>query len=197
MSCSPFDLKDFFFGELSEPERARVGAHLEECARCREELDRLGLTQAALHSVREEEPPRRIAFVSDQVFEPRWWQRLWNSGPRLGFVSASLVAAAILVHAFVRPAPLVTAPVPAVNAAAIEARINTETARRVDAAVQSALALSEARQAKKAGQLVEAVRRDFEFQRQADRVAFQDALTVMQKRYGGMLVASSDLGGGR
>jgi anti-sigma factor RsiW len=193
MSCSPFDLKDFFFGELSAPERAAVSTHIQGCTVCREELDRLQLTRDSLRSAVEEEPPRRIAFVSDNVFEPRWWQVLWNSGPRLGFASAALLAAAILVHGFVRPAP--QAPAPSVNAAAIEARVGAEVARRVDAAVQAAVAQSEARQAKKTGEMVEAVRHDFEFQRQSDRVAFQEILTVMQKRYSGLVVASNDLGG--
>jgi anti-sigma factor RsiW len=193
MSCSPFDLKDFFFGELNEPECSGVSAHLERCAGCREELDRLRLTQAGLRSVREEDPPRRIAFVSDKVFEPRWWQSLWNSAPRLGFASASVLAAAIMVHAFVRPAP--PAPAPALDTAAIEARVGSEVALRVDAAVKSAVAQSEARQARKAGELVEAVRRDVDFQRRADRVAFEEILTVMQKRYANLQIAS--LEGGR
>lgn len=195
MSCSPFDLRDFLFGELGEPERGEVSAHLEACALCREELDRLRMTQAVLLSVRDEEPPRRIAFVSDRIFEPRWWQVLWNSSPRLGFAAASLVAAAILVHAFVRPAQ--KPPAPAVDTAAVEARIGGEVAHRVDAAVEAAVARSEARQAKKAAELVEAARHDLEFQRQADRVAFQEVLTVMQKRYSGWVLASNETGGGR
>jgi anti-sigma factor RsiW len=193
MSCSPFDLKDFFFGELSESERAEVSTHLHGCAPCREELDRLQLTRDALHSAVEEEPPRRIAFVSDRVFEPRWWQVLWNSGPRLGFASAALLAAAIVVHGFVQPSP--PQPAPAVNAAAIEARVSAEVERRVHAAVQAAVAESEARQAKRAGEMVEAVRRDFDFERRADRVAFEETLTLIQKRYNVLLVASADLGG--
>jgi anti-sigma factor RsiW len=189
MSCSPFDLKDFFFGELGEAECAQVRAHLESCRECDEELDRLRLTAAALHSLGEEEPPRRIAFVSDKVFEPRWWQVLWNSGPRLGFASAALLAAAILVHGFARPLP-VAAPT-TVDTAAVEQRIGAEVARRVDDAVQAAVAQSEARQARKTGELVEAARRDIEFQRQSDRVSFEETMTVLQKRYNGLLIASS------
>jgi anti-sigma factor RsiW len=104
MSCSPFDLKDFFFGELNEPECSEVSAHLERCAGCREELDRLRLTQAGLRSVHEEDPPRRIAFVSDKVFEPRWWQRAFNQIVRSPtFAAGVLVAAAILIHGAMRP----------------------------------------------------------------------------------------------
>jgi anti-sigma factor RsiW len=193
MSCSPFDLKDYFFGELDEAECARVRTHVESCRACAEELDRLRLTEAALHSLREEEPPRRIAFVSDPVFEPRWWQVWWNSAPRLGFASAALLAIAILVHAFARPV-VVVAP-PAVEAAAIEANVRAGAAGRVEAAVRAAVAESEARQARKTAELVEAARRDIEFQRRADRVAFEETVTLLQKRYNGLLMASAEYGG--
>jgi hypothetical protein len=43
--------------------------------------------------------PRRIAFVSDKVFEPRWWQRVFSPN----FAAACVIAGAILVHAFARP----------------------------------------------------------------------------------------------
>jgi anti-sigma factor RsiW len=197
MSCSPFDLKDYYFGELSEADRTAVSAHLEDCPACREEVDRLRLTEAALHSVREEEPPRRIAFVSDRVFEPRWWQTLWNSAPRLGFASASLLAAAILIHAFVlRPVPVAQRPILAtVSHEIIDARVNAEVARRVDAAVRSAVAESEARQNAKSVQALNAMRQDLEFQRRADRVAFEETMTLMQKRYNMVLVASNEIGG--
>ncbi len=192
MSCSPFDLKDYFFGELNETERAAAAAHVEGCSACREELDRLRLTEAVLHSLREEEPPRRIAFVSDRVFERHWWQVLWNSGPRLGFASAALVAAAIVVHALAgRPVPAA----PAVAPAAIEARIEAEVGRRLDAAFRNAVSESEKRQAARTTELVNAVRQDLDFQRRADRVAFEETLTLMQKRYNMVLVASNDLGG--
>jgi negative regulator of sigma E activity len=194
MSCSPVDLKDFLFGELSDSERGRIRSHMETCARCSEELERLRLMQAALHAVPEEEPPRRIAFVSDKVFEPRWWQVWWNSAPRLGFASAALLAAAIVVHAVAGPAQR-PAPSAVVDTAAIEGRVKAEVASRMDAAVKTAVAESEMRQARKAGEMVEAVRRDLEFQRQADHIAFEETLTVLQKRYSGLLVASSDFGG--
>ena len=196
MSCSPFDLKDYFFGELGEAECARVRTHVESCPACAEELDRLRLTEAALHSLREEEPPRRIAFVSDRVFEPRWWQAWWNSAPRLGFASAALLAIAILVHAFARP--VVVVPRPAVAAATIEASLSAGAASRVDDAVRAAVAASEARQARKTAEMVEAARRDIrdiEFQRRADRVAFEETLTLLQKRYNGLLLASAEYGG--
>jgi anti-sigma factor RsiW len=193
MSCSGSDLKDYFFGELGEEDCARVRAHLETCQACSEELDRLRLTEAALHSLREEEPPRRIAFVSDKVFEPHWWRAWWDSGPRLGFASAALLSVAILVHAFARP--VVTRPGPPVDAAVIEARASSEAASRLDAAVRAAVAESEARQARRTAELVAAARKEIEFERSSDRVAFEETMTLLQKRYNGLLIASAELGG--
>lgn len=129
MSCSPFDLKDYFFDELKSAERQAVEAHASACPACREELTALQATRAALLSVAEEEPPRRIAFVSDKVFEPRWWQVLWNSGPKLGFAGAAMLSAAIVVHGFAaRP-----------SGEALEA----EVAKRVSAEVTRAVAANE------------------------------------------------------
>jgi anti-sigma factor RsiW len=191
MSCSPYDLKDFFFGELEAAQGRQVEEHLEGCSECREEFERLRLTRTALDSLREEEPPRRIAFVSDTVFEPRWWRVLWQSGPRLGFASAAMLAAAILVHAWVRPAPNV-APPP--DTAAIEARVGAEVARRIEPSVQAAVAESEARQVKKAEELVSAARKNFELQRDADRVWIAETLSLLQKKYSVLQLASADWG---
>src|SRR6185437_717944 len=87
------------------------------CLECRRELAGVRLTLDALSALREEEVPRRIAFISDRVFEPRWWQRMWS--PTFG--AACVIAAAILVHAFVRP------PVPA----SLDARIDSAVTRAV------------------------------------------------------------------
>ena len=65
MSCSPFDLKEYFLRELPSPQRVQVEAHVNHCPPCREELERLQLTEAALFSLRDEEIPQRIAFVSE------------------------------------------------------------------------------------------------------------------------------------
>ena len=102
--------------------------HVRGCQSCREELDRLNLTRSALASLEDEEIPRRIAFVSDRVFEPRWWQTMWHSGPVMGFASAAVLAAAILVHGFARPA--------AVDTAQIEKQVESQVSARVQAAVK-------------------------------------------------------------
>src|SRR5581483_4437858 len=64
MTCSPFDLRDYFLQELSDPQQRQVEANMKLCQPCREELDRLRVTEAALLCLREEEIPQRIAFVS-------------------------------------------------------------------------------------------------------------------------------------
>jgi anti-sigma factor RsiW len=93
------DWKGYSLKEL-DPDAARTAeAHLASCPVCREELATVRLTLDTLSALREEEVPRRIAFVSDKVFEPRWWQRVFSPT----FAGACLVAAAILVHGALRP----------------------------------------------------------------------------------------------
>ena len=91
MSCSPFDLRDYFFKDLAENERRQTEAHVKTCAHCREELERLHGTESALLALPDEEIPQRIGFVSDPVFQPsgfrRGWDALWGSAARLGFVT--------------------------------------------------------------------------------------------------------------
>jgi anti-sigma factor RsiW len=102
MSCSPFDLRDYFLKELPGPEGKQVEVHIKTCAECREELERLRATEAALVSLRDEEIPQRLAFVSDKIFEPsparRAWVAFWGSGARLGFASAAMLSAALVVY---------------------------------------------------------------------------------------------------
>src|SRR5579883_2348595 len=110
MSCSPFDLRDYLLKELSETETRQVDAHVRGCAGCREEVERLRIAEAALFSLRDEEIPQRIAFVSDKIFEPspwrRWWSAFWGSAARLGFASAAMLSLAMVLLALrTVPAP--------------------------------------------------------------------------------------------
>lgn len=88
MSCPEYDLKGFVLKELAQAEASATQLHVAGCDACREELGRLTATFAALNALPSEEPPRRIAFVSDKVFEPKWWQVWLNSGPRMAFASS-------------------------------------------------------------------------------------------------------------
>jgi hypothetical protein len=156
MSCSPFDLKDYFLQELPSPARVQVEAHVNNCLTCREELERLHLTGAALFSLRDEEIPQRIAFVSDQIFEPspvrRWLSAFWGSTARLGFASALALSASIFFFAATRPAP---APVRTVFAPVAAATPSPqEIQQQIQQAVVKAVAEVEARQAQQTKQRV-------------------------------------------
>src|SRR5580658_8489177 len=117
MSCGNYDWKSYALGEMDSPGRREAEAHAAVCPNCREELATLRLTLDTLSALREEEIPRRIAFVSDQIFEPRWYRRAFRSVWSPNFAAACVIAGAILVHAFARPA----APDPAASRAQIDA----------------------------------------------------------------------------
>ena len=190
MSCSPFDLRDYFLKELPDSERRQVEAHVRNCQPCLEELDRLRLTEAALFALREEEIPRRIGFVSDQVFEPspwrRWWAGLWGSTARLAFAAAAMLSVAILVSALrpveqiaVRPGP------PQI----VKAVSETEIQSRIDTAVAQAVAQVDARQTEKTKQLVA----DLESTRRRLLVAAEE-WDYSQRRVNAIRISASNYG---
>ena len=151
MSCSPFDLRDYVLKELSDGEARQVDAHVRGCAGCREEAERLRLTEAALFALRDEEIPQRIAFVSDKIFEPSPWRRawagFWGSTARLGFAAAAMLSVALVVFSLARPAgaPLSGGPATVRVVAPAAAVSEAEIQQRVQAAVDQAVAASEAR----------------------------------------------------
>jgi anti-sigma factor RsiW len=120
MSCEKFDWKAYALGELATGERRELEGHAAICEGCRGELAQVRLTVDTLSALREEEVPRRIAFVSDKVFEPRWWDVFL----RPTFAAALVLAAAIVMHGYLmRPA--------AMDEAAIQAQINQAVTRAV------------------------------------------------------------------
>lgn len=194
MSCSTMDLKAFLLGEADRREKAEFESHLSACPHCREELERLQLTHSALLSVPDQEIPQRIAFVSDRVFEPRWWQTLWRSGPAAIFASAVLVAAAILVHAAVRPAPVVTQVTAAtvqVDSAKLQQRIEQEVDRRVQTAVARAVADLETRQTAETARIAMATRKHVEAEYRPVLAAAQQAMNLYQQQMARLTVAAN------
>jgi anti-sigma factor RsiW len=195
MSCSPFDLRDYLLGELSAGDRRLVEKHVGVCGNCREELARLEVTHSALRALAEEEIPRGIAFVSDKVFEPspwrRAWQSFWNSSARLGFVSAAVLSVALVVTALNRPvpAPAVSTPVSQVEMARLEKEFN----QRMDAAVQKAVALSEARQDQKTAALLQAAEKRYTFDKEAYRLFVSQNIDVLQKQLHRATIAANDM----
>lgn len=96
MHNAPHDLRDYILDELEPAQRAEVERWLAASAEGREELERWRLTCGALRSLPDEEPPRRIAFVSDKIFEPSPWARFarWfrAEGPGMALGTAAVLA---------------------------------------------------------------------------------------------------------
>ncbi len=196
MTCS-FDIKEYVLGESSTEDARRLEAHLGECNACRDEVARLRLMQTALFAVSDEEPPRRIAFVSDKIFEPRWYRRVWNSAPQLGFLAAAMLACAIFVHAFagssVGPAP----PLRAIAVAVVDTQaIDRAVAARLNEAVTKAVADSEARQRQQTLELLKAADQRHDFDRRATLAAFSEQTRILQRQVANMYVTANNMKAG-
>jgi anti-sigma factor RsiW len=180
MSCSEIDVKGYYLEELSPEELEEVERHLPVCQECREEVARLETTHAALLTVRDEEIPQRIAFVSDKVFEPNWWQRPWQSAPRLGFASAAMLSAAIFVHAYTRPAPVTqTAGLDQIE---IQQLVEQTVAQRLDTAVAQAVAAANVKNEERTVELLQAAENRFDLRRREDRLIVEEAFDYLSKR---------------
>jgi hypothetical protein len=194
MSCSPFDLRDYYFKDLPENERRQTEVHVKTCAHCREELDCLRGTETALLTLPDEEIPQRIGFVSDAVFQPsafrRGWAALWGSAARMGFVSAAMLSAALVVFSLTRPAPQTAVQVPPETRVALE----TEVSKRVNQAVAKAVAESEARQARETRELLATSEKRHELETQAMMVRVKEYLDV-EKKHSNIRILASNEGG--
>ena len=175
---SDIDLKAYFFGELPDDERRRVAAHLETDAAARAELARLEATQSMLGFVQDEELPRRIAFVSDKVFEPTWWQRFWASGAQLGFASAALLALAVVSHGWLSR-PIVQPLAATVDAAVVRAVVAEEMGKRVQAPV--AQSTDAATTLKLIAVALKEVERRAELDRAADRLTIEENFNLLRR----------------
>lgn len=190
MSCSTDQIKDYVFGELAASDRRRVEEHCSKCPSCQEELARLDIVGVALRSVPDEEPPRRIAFVSDKVFEPSWWQRFWASGPKLGFASAAMLAGAILVHGFAskpaEPPVVMSTTAAAVSPEVLNAKVEAEVSRRLPGlmtlVVDKATARAKAESELQIRQAAATIEKKAEFQRRADFVTMEANYEQVQKQ---------------
>lgn len=197
MSCSPFDLRDYFFGELSVADRQSVDKHLAACSGCRVELERLQLTGTALLSVRDEEPPRRIAFVSDKVFEPTWWQRIWQSGAKLGFASAAMLSVAIVAHGWISaPRMYVQELHPGGTrierpmAASVDAEVKAEVEKQLKPVVEQVVTESEKRQAARIAAVSDEQKKSRE-----DLNALGETVGYMRRTFGNLARVSMDNSG--
>jgi len=187
MSCSPFDLRDYFFKELPLPQQLQVEAHVKTCVACQEEMERLQITGAAMFSLRDEEIPQRIGFVSDKIFEPspmrRWFAAFWGSTARLGFASAVVLSVAMSFSAWRRsPAPAADTSVTATKNVAVPATLTPEEMdRRIQAAVVKAVADVEARYAEQSRVQLAEYRREADLASQRLQIAAA-GLDMAQRR---------------
>ena len=131
MNCP--DLKAYVLGEASAEENLEIRRHLEVCTTCGLETERLRVATQFLRSLPEEEIPVHIRFVSDKVFEPRWWQRplMANFGVLAFLIPLLMIASAFLGARFAAPRPRVT---PQLQTASVS---SAEIDRRVQAAVDA------------------------------------------------------------
>ena len=186
------DLKDYVFGELDAAGRRAVEAACAADPALREELARLQVTQSALFSLREEELPRRIAFVSDKVFEPKWWQVWLNSGPRMAFASAALLAAAIVFHGTVPVSAPVAPVVAGMDQAAFEKRIAEEVTR----VLPVALAQAEQRHRTQLASAIKEAEGKYQKLRQEDQMNMEASYSLFREKQAAMMVSYAQNSGG-
>jgi hypothetical protein len=170
MTEHEFDWHAYVLNEMPAAERERAAAYLAAHPEARAEVDDLELTLSALGRLPQAEPVRRIAFVSDPVLEPNWWQRFWASGPRLAFAGAAMLSLAIVVHAVV--------PRPAAPAFATEGMTVEQVRTEVAAAVQAARAGEQARFEQVKAEILE----EAQAQRRADLELVRESFLMMEKR---------------
>jgi anti-sigma factor RsiW len=181
-TCDRIDeLRDYAMGELAPPGRQSIELHVATCGPCAIELASLQMTTAALRTLPDRDIPQRIAFVSDKVFEPspvtQWFRSFWNSAARLGFASACVLSAALIVSVSHRPAPAVQ-PSAVIQASLSKADID----KAINEAVTNAVAQVKAEDAKNIAAALAVSDMKHERERNALLVAMGENMDIMQKR---------------
>lgn len=195
MEHSQIDLNAYALGEGTPAERAAAAAHLAHSPEAALDFERLQLTLTALQGLRDEEVPRRLAFVSDPVFEPSLWQRFWGAGPRLAFGGAALLACAITAHGFLmRPVaqPVVTATAQ-ISEADVDAAIQKAVNSAVNSAVQAIEARTENRVRQEVALAVNKTEKRFTQEIQMMSASFQENDTLLRKQMNRMYVSNAGL----
>lgn len=181
-------LREYALGELSRSAGEEIESHLATCEACSDEWSTLQFTLAALRSDGDHEIPQRIAFVSDKVLAPsgfrRFFDAVWNSGPKLAFLSASILAGAIVFSSMHR-APIMLQP----------ALVQTASVSRADleTAVRQAVVKVREEDAKNTKLLLAAVEKKYGEKQRALLLSVDENFQVMQKRLSSYtMLASSD-----
>jgi hypothetical protein len=173
-------LRDYAFDELpagAAGDRARreMEQHLVGCGLCATELDQLRVTTAALRALPEQEVPRRIAFVSDKIFNPSPLARFLAALPKY---AALAVAAVALVVAVQRPAPEVVKVVTTASGA--------DVSKQIDEAVGKAVSQVRAEVKAEDARITTAALAEAEVKHEREHrmlvAAMEQSIEVMQKR---------------
>ena len=86
-------LSDYVMEEVTAAERLEIRRHVDGCAACAEELERLKQTLTLLARAEvPEEIPQRIRLVAEPV---SLWAQFWRNGARVAFAGAGLACLAI------------------------------------------------------------------------------------------------------
>jgi|YNPMSStandDraft_1061717.scaffolds.fasta_scaffold04840_3 hypothetical protein len=195
MPCADFDWKGFVLQEAAPAERRAMEEHLKTCAACRREVDALGLTLVAVRQLPQQPIPRRLAFVSDPVFELPWWKRLWRMpAPAWGFATAALLVAAVALYGTLIRVPPPQAAVQA-DPAAVERAVQAELERRLPAAVEAAVRTQLGPAVSQLEARLAAFEQKAEQQRRADLRDVTAAFELLQKRINNVYLASAHYGG--
>src|SRR5207245_2663280 len=106
----------------------------------------------------------------------RWLRAFWGSAPRLGFASAAMLSAAIIVSATHRPAPLPQPP-----ATVDVVKLQADFSRQMNASVQKAVAESDARHEQRTAELLAAAEKRFDAERKIDIERVSQSFAILQK----------------
>jgi hypothetical protein len=98
-----------------------------------------------------------------------------------------MLSVALIVFALARPVPRISTPAPAIDRAALEA----DFSKRLNDAVEKAVAVNEARQASQTMELLAKYERRNELERQAMIVRVAEYLDVEKKRLNTRILASN------
>lgn len=182
-------LKDLLLGELPHREAEAFRTRIAADPALSDEWERLQTMRVALDALPQEELPRRIAFVSDKVFAPSLFERLFGSWPQAAFASACMLAIAIVAHgALTKPAP-VAAPV-ASNVQQVEilnARIQSLESALAARPTTQQVSLDAKQLDAKLAQLEQRIRT----QQDADMIAIGQQLQVFRRDLGNSLRAQN------
>ena len=190
-------LSDYVMEEVTAAERLEIRRHVDSCAACAEELERLKQTLTLLARAEvPEEVPQRIRLVAEPV---SLWAQFWRNGARLAFAGAGLACLAIGLLAvsqasitvgggswqlaFGAARPVATeqtiSPVGAavVETAAASGALDREEIVRL---VAEAVRASEARQQGSVSSLVQTITEQAEQQRQRDLAELSEGFRYIQ-----------------